>query len=446
MCNIWLGELYSMLSISLRFWHADLNLPMMFHDNPFGWADFYCQTAEKCLTLGDVTNPRKGTLEASIMFLHAGFTHNTSDITRTWLMAGDILRLAMRMGYHRDPSQYPHLSAFEGEMRRRVFQFVYQTDLLCSFQIGLTSAIRGIEYDAQPSHNFHEHQLTPTMAALPPSLDDAEPTYHAYFIAQNRLFRVFGDIVEQLNVLGPLPYSKVLDLSKRLQRAFEQIPAHLKRTLPDSVIDPPRLILQRIELEVFYHKVNCVLHRRYMMVRKDSSEYAPSRELCVESALRLLNCQVALHNNERWPHVEWWTSTFTLHDFTLAATLLCLFLSKCKEEAHPNESIAKVKEALATSHALWSEVRDTSPDAKKAFDILDKLRSRLNGSQSIPPGWNAGLSSSTINHEEAQNLGWPMNGNNSEDPIFGFDFGATDLQTGIDWVGQRLVHIVQGPI
>ena len=423
-----------MLSIALRFWHSDPTLPEIYQESPLDWADHYCQTAAKCLTAGDITNPLKGTLEACIMFLHAGFTHNRNDITRTWLMAGDILRLAMRMGYHRDPSQYPHLSAFEGEMRRRVFQFVYQTDLLCSFQIGLAPAVHGIEYDAQPAQNYHESQLSPVMASLPPALDSSEPTYYSYFVAQNRLFRVFGDIVEQLNAITSLPYPKVLDLSGRLDNAFDQIPPHLKRTLPDSATDSPRLVLQRIELELFYHKVNCVLHRRYMTLNSENPEYKHSRRGCINSALRIITCQVAVHSNERWPHVEWWTSSFTLHDFTLAGTVLCLYLSRCKEEAYKSEEVANIRLALATSHALWFQVRDTSPDARRAFDVLDGLRIGLEGCQSIQPSLDVLARPHSMVDPQLVQLGRSTNTTgNLEHSTIGLDFGAMN-ESEIDWV------------
>ena len=376
------------------------------------------------------------------MFLHAGFSHTRNDITWAWLTAGDILRLAMRMGYHRDPSQYPHLSAFEGEMRRRVFQFIYQTDLLCSFQIGLTPAIRAIEYDSQPSRNFHENQLTPAMIALPPALDNSEPTYYAYFVAQSRLFRVFGDIVEHLNALEILPYSKVLVLDDRLRKAFELIPPHLRRTLPDSITDPPRVVLQRIELEVFYHKVNCVLHRRYMLVSPGKADYSFSCQSCIDSALRILTCQVTLHNNERWPHVEWWTSSFILHDFTLAGTVLCLYLAQRKEEARPTETIIKIQEALATSHALWSEVRDTSSDARQAFGILEKMRGGLDGGSIKSPDWSV-LSdlTRTMGPENPQTTESVTNSSSLVDPMSGPDFGATNADSAIDWVCRSSVQV-----
>ena len=320
-------------------------------------------------------------------------------------------------------------------MRRRVFQFVYQTDLLCSFQIGLTPAIRAIEYDSQPSRNFHENQLMPAMIALPPALDNNEPTHYAYFVAQSRLFRVFGDIVEHLNALELLPYSKVLVLDDRLRNAFELVPPHLRRTLPDSTTAPPRLVLQRIELEKFYHKVNCVLHRRYMLVNPSKADYSFSCQSCIDSALRILTCQVTLHNNERWPHVEWWTSSFALHDFTLAGTVLCLYLAQRKEEARPTETVIKIQEALATSHALWSEVRDTSSDARQAFGILEKMRGGLGGGLTKSPDWSV-LSDlpGTMAREKLQTTESVTNSSSLVNHTFGPDFGATNTGSAIDWV------------
>ena len=49
------------------------------------------------------------------------------------------MRLALQQGYHRDPSQFPNLSVFQGEMRRRTWSAVNQHDLLFSVLIGRKS-------------------------------------------------------------------------------------------------------------------------------------------------------------------------------------------------------------------------------------------------------------------------------------------------------------------
>lgn len=433
LCNIWLCGLYSMLCISVTFWHSDPSLPAIYQDDPHEWADYYYQLAARSLALGDVTNPLKGTLESCIHFLHAGLVRNENDITRTWLIAGDILRLAMRMGYHRDPSQYPHLSPLEGELRRRVFQFVHQTDLLCSFQIGLTPAIHSVEYDSKPAGNYHENQLTPTMASLPQPLDDSEPSFYGYFVAQNRLFRVFGSIVERLNALTPLAYSEVLDLDRRLNEALDQVPSHLRRSIPDSTVDEPRLVLQRIELELFQSKASCVLHRRFMGPGRSDQDYERSRQACIDSALRILSCQTALHANERWPQVEWWASSFQVHDFILADTVLCLYLLKRKHE-EPDDEVERIQLALATSRAIWSDVRDTSLDAGRAYDILNKMRGSL-GKLDDPAAYRSLNLESThpINAETGQPADIAIAESSVQDPLFGLDAGMAAVPGEVDW-------------
>ena len=421
-----------MLCLALRFWHADPNIPQMYRENPIEYADYYCGLAAKCLTLGDITNPVKGTIEACILFLHAGFTHNRNDITRTWLTAGDILRLAMRMGYHREPSQFPAISPFDAEMRRRVFNFVYQTDLLCSFQIGLLPVIRRSEYDTKPSHHFSEDQLSPTMVALPPPLDENEATYYSYFVAQNRVFRVFGDIIELLHTVSLPPYRQILELNDQLARAFEQAPPHLRRSIPDSTTDPPRLVLQRIELELFYHKVNCVLHRRYLTAY-GNPDFAISRQACIDSALRLLSCQLALHDNTRWPHVEWWASSFNLHDFILAGTVLLVYLSKYEDAK--NAELDQIRQALATSHSLWAGIQHTSIDAGRAFKILDTMKGRLEGCPNVKPR-TPGTLQETGSGMPGEEVGFNIDPVN--DPMLGLEAGTMDFASAIDWVSSRI--------
>ena len=373
---VWLSMTYSMISIALRFWGLDRHIPAEFTRDPYEQSEGFYQLAAHCMNLVDVNHPVKGTIEAQLALLHAGPWFDKKDITRTWLTAGDIVRLAMRMGYHRDPSRYPDLTPFEGEMRRRVWGFIYQTDLLFSFQLGLPPAVRSPEYDTATAHNIREEQLDMRMTAPPAPLPLTEPAYISYLVAQNPVFRVFGDIVETLNALQPQPYSKTLELDSRLSAAFAGTPLHLKRALPDSVTDPPRLVLQRIELELFYHKVKCILHRRYLTAHFKDSAFESSRQACVSSAMRLLTCQMALHDNRRWPHHRWWSSSLNSHDFILAATILCLYLSKdcVRDMANLSPQLQDLQQALRQSLAIWTDVRDVCVDAGKAFMIFDSLR------------------------------------------------------------------------
>jgi len=44
----------------------------------------------------------------------------------TSIISGMMMRIALQQGYHRDPSQMPGISVFQGEMRRRIWSAVNQ--------------------------------------------------------------------------------------------------------------------------------------------------------------------------------------------------------------------------------------------------------------------------------------------------------------------------------
>lgn len=70
------------------------------------------------------------------------------------MIMGVAARLAIRMGYHRDPRHLSSISPFEGEMRRRTFFTVQMFDLLLAFQAGLPAIIHEDECDIEPPKNL----------------------------------------------------------------------------------------------------------------------------------------------------------------------------------------------------------------------------------------------------------------------------------------------------
>jgi hypothetical protein len=110
----------------------------------------------------------------------------------TYLLSGTMIRLALQQGYHRDPSQFPNLSVFQGEMRRRIWSAVSQHDLLFSIQIGLPKCIRYAECDTQPPRNLYAEELYEDMKELPPSRPVSEDTEISYQVVKLQIMRAYG--------------------------------------------------------------------------------------------------------------------------------------------------------------------------------------------------------------------------------------------------------------
>ena len=374
------------MSLSARFYECEI---MASSDNyraqALKMSDNFYHSAIQCLDKLDLSRPAIGTIEFVSMFLHTAYFQRQDNSTQVWLLMGDCVRLAMRMGYHRDPARYSHFSPFECEMRRRVWQTIVQADLLFSFQLGLPTVVRSNEYDTLPAGNYYEDQLYPEMRTLPAEQPRDAPTFISFWIAGDLLCRPFRAIVESMNVLHGTPYSQVLALSQQLDDGRSQIAPHLRNESAHPASNDGKGILKRIQLDQVYHKGMCVLHRKHMAEGLRNRTYRPSTDACIQSALALLRCQEDLHSNEMklFRQIRWHVFSLSNHDFLLAATILCLYLTlidrsgihaltiAAAQDGQPAADRSTIEAALTRSGAIWSEVRDTSEEARKAYNILE---------------------------------------------------------------------------
>jgi hypothetical protein len=75
----------------------------------------------QCLRMGDYMKGTPHTIEALLTFLCTEYLQSDDTQQGCWQLTGVIIRVALKMGYHRDGSHFPQMSAFETEMRRRTW-------------------------------------------------------------------------------------------------------------------------------------------------------------------------------------------------------------------------------------------------------------------------------------------------------------------------------------
>ncbi|KAF3936752.1 hypothetical protein ABW19_dt0202098 [Dactylella cylindrospora] len=81
------------------------------------------------------------TLLISMLLQHSGQAQGNA----TWTLVAVAFRLGRSMGLHRDPSVFPNISVIEGELRRRLWYYIFQLEL---YAIGPASAIPAINEDS----------------------------------------------------------------------------------------------------------------------------------------------------------------------------------------------------------------------------------------------------------------------------------------------------------
>lgn len=382
----WLGQLFAVLGLAMQSYHRVGDEPPEFQGKSLNLANKYRALTAQCLLLADFTKPVNHTIETLTLHLNSEFAKSRDCEVAIWVLIGMIVRLAMRMGYHRDPKYFPKITPFQGEIRRRVWTFVRQCDILFSFQIGLPSMVRHGDCDTEIPRNLYDDEFDEETKVLPPSRPMNESTPTSYMIAKGRLAFAFGKIVESSHSVASCPYDEVMKLDNYLRDTNAALPAHLQlRSLEESMTDPVELVVQRFGLSILYNKSQCVLHRKFLGHARENPRYSHSRRSCVDSALKLLHHQRVLYYESkpgrRLHSAKWFVNSLTSHDFLLAAMVICLdgWLGTEAEVAGRTsgdlytfglERGSEKIQALEISQRIWAELRDQSIEAYKASEIL----------------------------------------------------------------------------
>ncbi|KAL6902427.1 fungal-specific transcription factor domain-containing protein [Trichoderma evansii] len=102
-----------------------------------------------------------------------------------WVISGAIVRIAQKMGYHRDGSQLG-LNPFETEMRRRIWWHIMMLDAKCAMISGLSSTWLTNNWDTKKPRNVNDADLYPGSAE--PVAERDGPTEMAFVMVITTMF------------------------------------------------------------------------------------------------------------------------------------------------------------------------------------------------------------------------------------------------------------------
>lgn len=391
----WVGQMFTVFCLAMYSYHSLGDEPNEFRGKSLDMAAHYRTLAGQCLALADFTRPVNHMIETLVLYLHCEYSRARDTEIAVWVLVGIIVRLAMRMGYHRDPKYYSNITPFHGELRRRVWTFVRQSDLLFSFQVGLPSMIREGDCDTELPRNLFDDEFDENTEVIPASRPLSEPTPVSYMRAKATMSFAFGKVVERLHTTKNYTYDEIMELDQHLRNCLAEIPPHLRmKSIEDSSQDTAALIMQRFNLYMLYHKGQCVLHRKFLSKARENSRYAHSRRTCIDSSMDLLRIQEILHvesrPRQRLYGMKIFISSLNATDFLLAAMIVALDLCYSSEsEANATADVdvwgserrSDMVHALEVAQSIWKENMDHSMEAYKAYTVLKIMLNKMRSSR-----------------------------------------------------------------
>lgn len=344
--------------------------------------------AGQALVTGKYQKARPYSVEALLLYAVCKYMREEDPDRDAWMIMGIIARLAMKMGYHRDPRHLTNISPFEGEMRRRTFFIVEIFDLLFSFQAGLPAIIHEEECDTEPPSNLFDTDFDENCRALPPSRPPTDSSPVLYYCYKSGLAKIFRRVIRHALSLKTTSYEETLKLDAELRKKHVDAPPSLQmRPLGSSVTDPPYMILNRLNIDMLFLKSLCVLHRYYLSHDRSNPEFDYSRNACTDAALRILKYQaelyVAYQPGGPFYNEKLKPSSLAMHDYLLAAMIISLDLyeahNKSTTPATQEDMKARVEkyDALRLSYDILTSRSAFSRDARRASNVLAVMLSKV---------------------------------------------------------------------
>lgn len=369
---------------------------------PMQMSDAFRVRGAQCLALDDYTKPGRHKAEGLLLYFGSEYLRQSDTALGLSVLLSIIIRLAMHMGFHRDPKHYKDMTPFEGEMRRRKWTLLAEIDALVSFQFGLPGNIQQRYYDTEPPSNLYDEDFDESTTVLPPSKPETERTPCLYTIVKARLSGAFSEILMAISSHTQVTYTEILRLDKKLEAAHDSFPATLRmRSFGASITDPIEVIMQRYWLELLYQKARSVLHRKWLAAAWMDTGYAYSRAACIDAATRTLKHQYDIHveiqAGGRLSKDRWFMTSLSIHDFLLADMILCLefslalqaekqgekgeFKTPVNDKAHPVLPKERMLDILRTSRSIWQVMSKETSEANRAFKIISRMLSLSTGAE-----------------------------------------------------------------
>ncbi|KAL4784738.1 hypothetical protein BJX76DRAFT_326284 [Aspergillus varians] len=210
------------------------------------------------------------------------------------LAAGSLVREALLMGLHRDPSNFAHISPYWAEMRKRLWFTIVELELQASLYNGIPLAISWDEFDCPLPSNIDDEDFSVDSVNLPSSKPSTTFTRTTFQIVLAQTLRTRMAVSRVINrVRLSVPYEEVMKLSESLSAGLADAPPELRDinhrgASAEALGSCPEF--QRSFFLFLNYRCLLALHRPFFLRLAETRDepFVFSRRVCVQISLALL--------------------------------------------------------------------------------------------------------------------------------------------------------------
>ncbi|OOF99008.1 hypothetical protein ASPCADRAFT_162906 [Aspergillus carbonarius ITEM 5010] len=198
-----------------------------------------------------------------------------------WTVAGTLVRTAMSAGFHRDPKMLgERVSAFDQEMRRRLWATMLELELQASTERGMPSAMTGITSDSRTLLNVDDEDLVVEGVSLPESKPWEVYTKCSFLHISAATFSLRTSINSKVNDIGSRwTYDEVMDEEEKVTNELRRLPNWADHGCSE---------MARTLLEIQLRHCLIMLHAPFARQAESNPRYTLSKMVCFNAACEII--------------------------------------------------------------------------------------------------------------------------------------------------------------
>jgi Fungal specific transcription factor domain len=268
---------------------------------------------------------------------------------KLWIATGALLRSAMTMGLHLDPSQSDKIPFYQAENRRRLWITIVEMDIQASVASGMPLMAPDCDFSRLTPTNIndvdYDENTDGWSASIPPHewTDSLPQRTLALSMAQRiRILQLMR------NVSSNTDLEEVLREGRKLEERLRQIPSALRLENAIETCNGAGNLLTRVLLDAFMRRPLLCLYRS-LLVREEqeAAAFQEMQHVCLESSKAILTYQdyfdpevadldIFGSNSPYWDMLQ----TFCKNDIIWAALSICQYIkSKVHQATTPNSHL-----------------------------------------------------------------------------------------------------------
>lgn len=210
---------------------------------------------------------------------------------KLWSYTGALVRSAMAMGLHMDPTSVPGITPYHIEMRRRIWATILEMDLQASMAVGMPVVVPKLDSSNLVPANLNDTDFDESSTRLPTSRPLSTQTDSLYQVC------LASSLPQRLKAVSLVQRSapnaeEAVELGRKVEECLARKPSVLNVHNRGTAPSDPGSLLHRVLLDLYIRRPLLCLYKPLLLGEQQTQ--AASTEIqkhCLESSLAILSYQ-----------------------------------------------------------------------------------------------------------------------------------------------------------